>query len=1275
MRYLSRWQRFGIFAVWLCLMMLIVAPVPVVRAQAGVVSNTNDSGAGSLRGEIAAASPGDTITFSFSGEGTTEITLTSGTIAIDKGLTIRNDSGNRVSIRLAAGQAGPMFTIANGVNVAFDGNLNLDGSNTGAIFVNNGNLTLTGIDIERAVGNNGAAIYNAGVLEANSITIANSGGANGAVFTEVSGSVQFNYVTITASAGSNLNSSFVFESSANANIDRSIFSGALAANGVVSVRQGNVNITNSVIADGRSGSPGIQVNTGATAAVSFTTISGNSGAGVVNNGTFRAKALINWGNAGGSCSGGALQISGRNTIEGACSLDTNAGGVNLPADPLLSPNGSDPTRFFRLLTGSPAAERATNCQNLAGATISPDVSSANGTSRPQGNACDLGSFEVLQANIQRGTVSVTTPGIINEVGPGATSTDVTFSLDIYPAQNITINLAQTPESQADCVLSTTQLTISEATYLNGVPLTITAIDDGVPEGQHTCTITASIGSTTDQLYANQPIDDIVVTINDDPDDLTPEPNVLVDYGTAQVQENDGLPPLAVRVSLDAPPTGNVNVSLVSQLLPANEQCTYGGGVTLDQTNWQTGETILVDAIDDGVRETTQSQCEVRASVAYIATGTTLEIPAAPAAPQIITVLADPPLQILADPQVTNPIGETGNNSTTVTYRTNPPIAVGSTEFYEVQITQEPSSPAQCTLAQASGAPLFGTITLNASNGGAVTLSVTAINDGIAEPQHQCLLRAVVVNSQPPSALNISDVVVPILEDPITNPNVIVERSGTTLPQPLASGSVEEGDSFALEIDIEARPVETPFSVRVAIASSSPQLTGAEASFQQCYINAIGTSETTLSFNETGVQIVTVLAYDDGQVETNPHQCVITVERRRRGVVNFENVLTYTVSIGDNDGFKAFVSTGTQRATTPTQTIQIPNISEGTGSIVTFGLTTAPSANTSFSLQAQDANGNPSADCYAEDINQPGQAGSIDFTPTEFTGQMRIFAPANANRNGNRTCIIKTIIGPVPSNYNAPVIAVGTTDDFVPDVVVQIQDAPPTSVPPPTNTPTEQIGPTPVSTVNPNATLTPLPTNIAATATPGPSPTPLAPLAVTLGEGINRLPVRTGPYLGASLVTVVLRDAAAAESGGEPPYYEVFATNNDENAEVTWYLIEANGSRGWVSGRATIVRDGIGVPVQGSIFDTIDGAPDVGVIGDVTRDRNLHRRPSTRAGIIGFVPGGAQVSIIGRTREITVDDWYHVRYNGQVGWILGDVRSDDPAVIADRELLRDRVPVR
>ena len=175
-----------------------------------------------------------------------------------------------------------------------------------------------------------------------------------------------------------------------------------------------------------------------------------------------------------------------------------------------------------------------------------------------------------------------------------------------------------------------------------------------------------------------------------------------------------------------------------------------------------------------------------------------------------------------------------------------------------------------------------------------------------------------------------------------------------------------------------------------------------------------------------------------------------------------------------------------------------------------------------------------------------------------------------------------------------------------------------------------------------ATSTPtlIPTVFIPTLTPFPTSTPI-PIVGQVTDAVEELAVRTGPYLGATLIGTAVR---AFE-------YPVIARSNDESSEYTWYFIDLGEYQGWVSGRYFAFRfDENILPGRGSIYDTIDNAPDVGVTGTTLSINDLRRRPSGRSQILTTIPADTRLSLIGRTRQNGGDYWYQVRYNGQVGWI-------------------------
>lgn len=156
---------------------------------------------------------------------------------------------------------------------------------------------------------------------------------------------------------------------------------------------------------------------------------------------------------------------------------------------------------------------------------------------------------------------------------------------------------------------------------------------------------------------------------------------------------------------------------------------------------------------------------------------------------------------------------------------------------------------------------------------------------------------------------------------------------------------------------------------------------------------------------------------------------------------------------------------------------------------------------------------------------------------------------------------------------------------------------------------------------------------------GPTVTPV-PIATGTVIRVRGLAIRTGPYLGASLVGVARPNIS----------YPILERNSDEGLFI-WYKIKVGDNAGWVSGRYFQTAGNIeAIPFTQTIFDQIDGAPDKGVVGVTRSVMNLRRRPSERATLLDKVPWGAEVPVIGRTIQGGNNFWLQVIYNGKVGWI-------------------------
>jgi hypothetical protein len=160
------------------------------------------------------------------------------------------------------------------------------------------------------------------------------------------------------------------------------------------------------------------------------------------------------------------------------------------------------------------------------------------------------------------------------------------------------------------------------------------------------------------------------------------------------------------------------------------------------------------------------------------------------------------------------------------------------------------------------------------------------------------------------------------------------------------------------------------------------------------------------------------------------------------------------------------------------------------------------------------------------------------------------------------------------------------------------------------------------------------TPIGGTATPS---GPVGPIGNVVNVG--GLSLRTGPYLGASLIGVLTPGIA----------YPVLAQNTDEGGGYTWYQVRNGAQVGWASGRYLVVNNGT-PPYATTVFEQIDLLPDTGITGEPNAYMNIRRRPSTRSMIIGEVPWGGRVIILGQTLRGGASFWMHIRYEGITGWI-------------------------
>jgi hypothetical protein len=172
--------------------------------------------------------------------------------------------------------------------------------------------------------------------------------------------------------------------------------------------------------------------------------------------------------------------------------------------------------------------------------------------------------------------------------------------------------------------------------------------------------------------------------------------------------------------------------------------------------------------------------------------------------------------------------------------------------------------------------------------------------------------------------------------------------------------------------------------------------------------------------------------------------------------------------------------------------------------------------------------------------------------------------------------------------------------------------------------------------------------------------------------VKGLALRSGPYLGATMLGVLKRDKA----------YPVLALNSgDGEGKFNWYLVvdEDNKRIGWASGRYLILKGDPNIPYTPTIFDQIDNAPDVKARLTIFGNVNIRARPSDRMPVIHTTVYGTELQIIGRTQQAGVTQWVQVRYFDEtgrtiVGWVYYNFNAPELMKLTGIAPL-DAVPLR
>jgi len=352
-----------------------------------VVTNTNDSGAGSLRDAILNACSGNTITFNpgLTSGGPATITLTSNELVINKNLTITAPGANLLTVRRSSAAGTPDFRVFN---------------------VTSGTVNIQGLTISNGSGDvSGGGIKNLGALTLTNCSISGNTstvGGGGIVNESQNGTATLTIISSTVSGNTSpsfgagiLNSSGVGTAALNIiNSTISGNSGTSFGGGIYNSSTPGpalLNITNSTITGNSAGSTAggiFNAGNGGTANLSLknTIVSDNSGPGP-------GPDVFNFNGT----------VSGSNNLIETTTGYTISGSNNIHVDPMLEKDGTGepvlksnggPAQTHKLLVASPAINAGSNALALDhnNAALTTDQ---RGTGFPRlvNSTVDIGAFE------------------------------------------------------------------------------------------------------------------------------------------------------------------------------------------------------------------------------------------------------------------------------------------------------------------------------------------------------------------------------------------------------------------------------------------------------------------------------------------------------------------------------------------------------------------------------------------------------------------------------------------------------------------------------------------------------------------------------------------------------------------------------------------------------------------------------------------------------------------------------------------------------------------
>ena len=155
-----------------------------------------------------------------------------------------------------------------------------------------------------------------------------------------------------------------------------------------------------------------------------------------------------------------------------------------------------------------------------------------------------------------------------------------FRSDVEPSGTVTISVS----ADSQCTLSgaSLPLTFDGTNWSTAQTVVVTAVDDAVAEGPHSCAITT--GAASGGGYVSVAVAEVTANVTDN--DAVGVIATASDSDAEEVTPATAGTVASFLVRLGSQPTGPVTVTLTN-----DAQCTVTSSLSFDDTNWNTDQTV------------------------------------------------------------------------------------------------------------------------------------------------------------------------------------------------------------------------------------------------------------------------------------------------------------------------------------------------------------------------------------------------------------------------------------------------------------------------------------------------------------------------------------------------------------------------------------------------------------------------------------------------------------------------------------------------------------